>query len=46
MKMIVGKHIIAELYGVPKELISYESTVKEIMESVVEEAKLTKVSSY
>lgn len=46
MKMIVGKHIIAELYGVPKELISYESTVREIVESVVEEAKLSKVSSY
>nr|WP_245603976.1 adenosylmethionine decarboxylase [Geoglobus ahangari] len=46
MKMIVGKHIIAELYGVPKELISYEKDVREIVESVVREAELTKVSSH
>ncbi len=44
--MIVGKHIIAELYGVSKELISNEKTVREIVESVVLEAGLTKVSSH
>ena len=43
--MIVGRHIIAELYGVPKELISNESTVRQIMEDVVKEAELTKVGS-
>ncbi len=45
MIMIVGRHIIAELYGVPKELISNESTVRQIMEEVVKEAELTKVGS-
>ena len=43
--MIVGKHIIAELYGVNRELISKESTVKQIIEEVVEESGLTKVGS-
>jgi|Deesub1362A_J573_1020465.scaffolds.fasta_scaffold00033_84 S-adenosylmethionine decarboxylase len=43
--MIVGMHIIAELYGVPKELITYEDTVREIMEEVMREAQLTKVGS-
>lgn len=43
--MIVGKHIIAELYGVPKELISHEKEVKEIVESVVKDAGLTKIGS-
>jgi len=43
--MIVGKHIIAELYGVPKELISYEREVRRIVEEVVREANLTKVAS-
>jgi len=45
MTMIVGRHIIAELYGVPKELISNESEVRRIIEEVVEEAELTKVGS-
>jgi S-adenosylmethionine decarboxylase len=45
MAMIVGKHIIAELYGVPKELISYEKTVRDIVEEVVDAAGLTKVGS-
>jgi len=43
--MIVGKHIIAELYGVPKELISNEKAVREIVEDVVDRAELTKVGS-
>ncbi len=42
---VIGKHIIAELYGVEKELISYESKVKEITEHVVEKAGLTKIGS-
>lgn len=44
--MIIGKHIIAELYGVSEELISKVDKVKEIVESVVEEAELTKISSH
>ncbi len=43
--MIVGRHIIAELYGVDPELISKEDTVRQIVEEVVEEAELTKVGS-
>jgi len=46
MKMAVkGKHIIAELYGVKKELISYEGDVREIVESVVDEAGLVRIGS-
>ncbi len=45
MIMIVERHIIAELYGVPKELISNESTVRQIVEEVVKEAELNKVGS-
>jgi S-adenosylmethionine decarboxylase len=43
--MIVGRHIIAELYGVLKELISNEMEVKRIVEEVVNKAGLTKVGS-
>ncbi|WP_277352333.1 adenosylmethionine decarboxylase [Methermicoccus shengliensis] len=43
--MIVGKHIIAELYGVPKELIAKEEGVRQIVEEVIDEAGLTKVGS-
>jgi len=43
--LIVGRHIIAELYGVPEDLISTESTVKKIIEEVVKEAELTCVGS-
>jgi len=45
MTMIVGKHIIAELYGVPKELIAKEEGVRQIVEEVIDEAGLTKVGS-
>ena len=45
MEMIIGRHIIAELYGVSKDLISREEKVREIMEEVVREAELTKVGS-
>ncbi len=45
MTMIVGKHIIAELYGVSSELISREEKVRQIVEEVVDEAGLTKVGS-
>jgi len=40
---MVGKHIIAELYGVKRELIMLKERVKSIMDYVVENAKLTKV---
>jgi len=43
--MIVGRHIIAELYGVSADLISKESTVRKILEEVTEEAKLEKIGS-
>lgn len=43
--MIVGRHIIAELYGVKEELIAREETVRAIVEEVVEQAGLTKVGS-
>ncbi len=43
--MIVGRHIIAELYGVSKDLISKREEVERIMEEVVKEAELTKVGS-
>ncbi|MEM0214417.1 MAG: adenosylmethionine decarboxylase [Archaeoglobaceae archaeon] len=43
--MIVGRHIIAELYGVRPELISKEEIVRGIVEEVVEEAGLNKVGS-
>jgi S-adenosylmethionine decarboxylase len=39
----VGKHIIAELYGVKEELIIRKEKVKEIVEYVVNNAELTKV---
>jgi S-adenosylmethionine decarboxylase len=42
---VIGKHIIAELYGVEKELISHEDSVRGIIERVVNESGLTKVGS-
>ena len=43
--MVVGRHIIAELYGVDKGLISYEDKVKEILEEVTEKARFNKIGS-
>ncbi len=43
--MIVGRHIIAELYGVSSDLIAREENVKRIIEEVVKEAGLNKVGS-
>ncbi|MDW8128707.1 MAG: adenosylmethionine decarboxylase [Archaeoglobaceae archaeon] len=45
MSMIVGRHIIAELYGVSPELISKEENVRRIVEGVVDEVGLNKVGS-
>ncbi|MEM4161098.1 MAG: adenosylmethionine decarboxylase [Thermoplasmata archaeon] len=43
--MPVGKHIIADLYGVSPELIAREETVVRLMEEVMEETGLHRVSS-
>jgi len=43
--MILGKHIIAELYGVDRNLISREEIVKEIMEKIVKEAEISVVGT-
>lgn len=43
--MIVGRHIIAEFYGVDPELIAREEVVRGIVEGVVNEAGLNKVGS-
>ncbi len=43
--MIVGRHIIAELYGVSSDLIAKEENVRRIIEEVVKEAGLNKVGS-
>jgi S-adenosylmethionine decarboxylase len=41
--IIVGKQIVAELYGVKKELILEKNKVKEIIDFVIENSKLNKV---
>jgi len=43
--LIVGRHIIAELYGVSSDLIAKEENVRRIIEEVVKEAGLNKVGS-
>lgn len=43
--MMVGGHIIAELYGVEQDLISKEDKVKAIMLEVVENSGLTIIGS-
>jgi S-adenosylmethionine decarboxylase len=43
--MVVGRHIIAELYGVAPNLIAYEEQVKKILEDINERAGFTKVGS-
>lgn len=42
---VLGKHIIAELYGVHKDLISREEQVKKIVDRVIKEAKIEVVGS-
>ena len=41
----IGRHIIAEFYGVAEELISKKDKVKNIIEEIVEKAELTKIGS-
>ena len=43
---IVGKHIIAEFYGVEPEKISFVDTIKETMERVAEESGLTTIRGF
>ncbi len=45
MKMTVGIHIIADLYGVDPALLARVENVKEIFEGAVKYAKLSKISS-
>jgi len=42
---VLGRHIIAELYGVSKELIAREEQVREIMEKVIKESGIEAVGS-
>ncbi len=43
--MVVGRHIIAEFYGVDKELIAYEDKVKSILEPLCDKVDFEKVGS-
>jgi S-adenosylmethionine decarboxylase len=43
--MIVGKHFIADLYGVDAELISKEDKIRPLMEETVQESGFSKVQS-
>ena len=43
--MVVGKHIIAEFYGVSPELIARKKTVREIMNEAADRANLDVVGS-
>ncbi len=43
--MIVGKHYIADLYGVNADIITKESDVRELVEEIVQAAGLTKIQS-
>jgi len=42
----VGLHIIAELYGVDPEKISFVEDVAPVVERIVREANLTRIESY
>ncbi len=45
MKMAVGIHIIADMYGVSPEILARVEKMKEIFEGAVKYAKLSKISS-
>ena len=45
MKMAVGIHIIADMYGVDPEMLARVEKMKEIFEGVIKYAKLSKISS-
>jgi S-adenosylmethionine decarboxylase len=41
----IGRHIIAEFYGVSERLISRKEKVRKIIDEIVKEANLTKIGS-
>ncbi len=43
--MVVGVHIIADLYGVDAGLISSADSISPLMENAIKEGNLTKISS-
>ncbi|MFW6415382.1 MAG: adenosylmethionine decarboxylase [Thermodesulfobacteriota bacterium] len=43
--MLVGKHIIAELYGVSRDKISDENTVRQFLEQISDQVAFDKVGS-
>ncbi|KJE49819.1 MULTISPECIES: adenosylmethionine decarboxylase [Acidiplasma] len=45
MKVVVGVHIIADLYGVDAGLISSADSISPLMENAIKEGNLTKISS-
>jgi len=40
----MGVHILVNLYGCPKELLEYKKDVEKLLNEIVTEAELTKVS--
>ena len=45
-KKIIGKHIIADLYGVKKELITKKEKVMKVTEAAVRVSGMKKIKSY
>ncbi len=45
MKVVVGVHIIADLYGVDAGLISSSDSISPVMENAIKAGNLTKISS-
>lgn len=45
-KKNVGKHIVADLYGVSREKIARKEDVKKVMESAIRFAGMKKIKSY
>lgn len=46
IKVNIGKHIVADLYGVKKELIAKKEEVMKVMESAIRFAGMKKIKSY
>ncbi|MHB1648435.1 MAG: adenosylmethionine decarboxylase, partial [Cuniculiplasma sp.] len=45
MKVTVGNHILADMYGIKPELLERKETLKDIIEEAVRVGNLTKISS-
>jgi S-adenosylmethionine decarboxylase len=45
MAMTVGIHIVADFYGVDRDILAYVENLKPIFEDTVRDVKLTKISS-